>query len=176
MVRHKALRSTVLHVKYLKPSIMRLSDRTGYLLNPLRVRQLRITVYTHTGHLKLKGPKAAHPLTLQRGQISLKYPTETFVHHITVNLISATMRTSAPAPSPLSHVYQCTGYDTAARYLRGRAASPSRAATGSGQEASAGTSGRSASCVTASQTLTSPSRRVCFALGRTAGSLITRCL
>lgn len=107
MLRHKALRSTVLHVKYLKPSIMRLSDRTGYLLNPLRVRQLRISVYTHTGHLKLKGPKAAHPLTLQRGQKSLKYPRDVCSSYYCEPYLShnAHLCTSTVTPQPRLSVH-----------------------------------------------------------------------
>lgn len=125
MVEDKAPRSAVLHVKYLKTSIIRMSDRTGFLLHLLCVLLLHININMHASCLKLKHQaalKAAHPLTPQRRQKSLKY--QSFVHHISVNLISATMYVSAQvdipsAPSHLSHVYQRMVQDTAPRYLRG---------------------------------------------------------
>lgn len=121
-VEHKALSSTVLLVKYLKTSIIRVSDRTGHFVHLLRILMLRINLHAHRS--SLAKTQSSPTLNTQRGHKSLKYTTERFVHHISVSLISATMRSSAraeapPAPSHLCHVSQRTGQDTAAHYLRG---------------------------------------------------------
>ena len=87
-----------------------MSDRTGYLVHLLRVLLLRINVYTHTRCLKLKRQaalKAAHPLTPQRGQKSLKYTREVCSSHFCdpylshdVHLCTSRDTTSTVTPQP----------------------------------------------------------------------------
>lgn len=127
MVGHKALRSTVLHVKYLKTSIIRASDRTGYLVHPLRELLLCINVYTH-GSPQGKTPSSPQSLnTSKREQNSLKYTTEGFVcssrfcepylgHN--VHLCTRTDTTSTVTPQPRSSVHGAGNSSTLPAGLR----------------------------------------------------------